>query len=801
MSRQDESAPFQRLPLALLIAFFLVAGVGLNSLSPSLKLVSSAGTAVLIFGWFVFRRRTLPAGALILTAPYGILLAVQAISLLWTPLPRPGLELWLQGFLLFAFFLFVVSTVVSGWSIRLWLEAILLTVAGLCLVELLLAGSWLLRWRSAAGEFSPLPPIGYRASGLLVGHPNVLSGLINLAVPLAILFLWRARSASRRISFAAMLILLAATQYLTSSRTGWISLTTSLLALGTLFLWIDLRGERSLRQLFRRVTSSITPLQWGGLIATTAGLLYAVFWQISRTGHAPISRARFPVWEAAYNIIQEAPVLGSGFGSFPPLFAQQSLNYDVESVPHAHNLLLQLLVDSGLPGVVLVGLFAILLGGAGYTQWCQADLEERRFLAVLFAVGVAVLTHHLADYLFGPPMYTMSVLALVGIFVGSAARNLDRLRDLGDWHMGPWLAGAAVLAVIGIGVLQAGAWDHWEAALAGRANQWRVAEQEACESLLEEPGVAAYAHTCAIARSYAAVQEGDSPPFIGASKQEHVQAADADPYWYLHWANAGVAARAEGDFAAAAKFLDLAIEKAPHSAELILNRGYVEDLRGNQDLAGSYYRLAARREPWIVRSSFIQSSGRRQDAVAGLRLDRYLDGDQPLLWWCYQALRDGHLEVADRMLTAGEQRMRRNARVYAFRAQYYLRTGALRRARSSAAAARFIRPTDPWIEWTWAEVVRALDGDEQAEERIADAVISYVNMSDSQRYYFAAHRRFSLQLDLHPMYVRSQPPEALVQAAAAVLEGSDLGHERRWAFEVFLNQSGYRDFQPREALP
>jgi hypothetical protein len=88
------------------------------------------------------------------------------------------------------------------------------------LVCCLLVVLWFRRWDAAVGSGSP--PIGFRLPGILVGHPNVIAGFLNLLLPLVLVRLVAPRSWWIRILLVFMLALFLITEYFASSRGGWI---------------------------------------------------------------------------------------------------------------------------------------------------------------------------------------------------------------------------------------------------------------------------------------------------------------------------------------------------------------------------------------------------------------------------------------------------------------------------------------------------------------------------------------------------------------------------------------------------
>lgn len=267
-------------------------------------------------------------------------------------------------------------------------------------------------------------------------------------------------------------------------------------------------------------------------------------------------------------------------------------------------------------------------------------------------------------------------------------------------------------------------------------------------------------------------------------------AARADPAWYQHWANTSANFRAHGDYSQAVSAMDRAIDRAPHSAELMLNRGYLEELRGDRAAAASYYRRAARFDPWVTTTAFMQSSEFRQGAVMGLRLGGNLGSGRPLLWRAYKAFEADRLDVALDLLDQTVRANPRLPRAYALRAQIHLRMGELDRAAQYAAVAQFVRGTDPWVMQAVIEVQTGIGDQVQAQVRLTEAIDSLLNQSSSERYFFAAYRRYSFQVDRHPGLIRSDIPAPLAAAAADMLSIGDLPQDAESDARLLLRQAG-----------
>ncbi len=240
------------------------------------------------------------------------------------------------------------------------------------------------------GSLSKLPFIPQAVYSLVptlvsdTANPNVMAGSLVVLFPLVLswlLFGWRSLGWIERIIAAVGLLVLAPMLVLTQSR-------GALMAVGAVLLIFPL-------------------LRWRrGWLATLAALLAAVgvaFWQgVTPLVNLLVSNAtlggldgRLEVWSRAIYMIQDFPFTGVGMGSYGrvadllyPFFL-----YAPGKVEHAHNLLLQVAVDLGIPGLVgwLACWLIVTLAG-----WQVYRSGQRISNGLLTGLGAGVLCSQFA---------------------------------------------------------------------------------------------------------------------------------------------------------------------------------------------------------------------------------------------------------------------------------------------------------------------------------------------------------------------------------------------------------------------
>jgi len=163
-----------------------------------------------------------------------------------------------------------------------------------------------------------------------------------------------------------------------------------------------------------------TKLSWPLVVLGLPMLSIAMVWLLSsgvvsndlmaKSGTVGISRGEFLANGLA--MAKSFAPLGSGIGTFReiyPWFEELSV-VGTTFVNHAHNDLLELVIETGLPGLVVLGFFLRWYGARLSSLWIND--RERNPVAIAAAIGIgAVLIHCLADY----PLRTAAISGLFGL--------------------------------------------------------------------------------------------------------------------------------------------------------------------------------------------------------------------------------------------------------------------------------------------------------------------------------------------------------------------------------------------------
>jgi len=211
----------------------------------------------------------------------------------------------------------------------------------------------------------------------------------------------------------------------------------------------------------------------GGMIVLFVGLLFCA---VGFLGWNPIlerfDRIRDHVgnladqrpiyWQDSRGIIEDFPVLGSGFGTFVHIYPRyQTIDTGPLFVDHAHNDYIELLTDGGLVGGLLVFWFLAALCIAGFRALRRRKNRVSIYLTLgSFAGMVALGLHSFTDFNFYIGANGLYFFFLAGLMAASAhcrSREVDgRWSDLKIWTNVPVrlavvFTGTFLLAALAVG--------------------------------------------------------------------------------------------------------------------------------------------------------------------------------------------------------------------------------------------------------------------------------------------------------------------------------------------------------------
>jgi O-antigen ligase len=168
----------------------------------------------------------------------------------------------------------------------------------------------------------------------------------------------------------------------------------------------------------------------GALAAALAGAAVAVacafaYVHAGGANGAPMDRSvstRMMIYEDCFRWLRDAPLFGTGLGSFTtvyPSYQDQSLR---ALVPHAHSDWLEFLLETGASGGAFALLACMAILSAALRTWRRSKSREMRALiGGALAATAAFAAHSLFEFSFQIPANAAQLSALIGFLVSAPA--------------------------------------------------------------------------------------------------------------------------------------------------------------------------------------------------------------------------------------------------------------------------------------------------------------------------------------------------------------------------------------------
>ena len=255
---------------------------------------------------------------------------------------------------------------------------------------------------------------------------NHYAALLCAVLPLALA--WTIHSAGlggterrlRALLFGAISVLLLLGAALSLSRAGILLAT---LALGSSILLLDFDAARESRRSVVRLMVVI------GAIAVLMIANYALSGLLSRFASSGIDDFRFQIWSITRAAISSVFPFGAGFGTFQPLYLAFDRPEALSGayVNRAHNDWLELVLEAGLPALLLMIAFCVWFARSAWRAWRGHVSEEVRLDVKLVRAAtlslVILLLHSFVDY----PLRTIAGEALFAFLCGLLVAPLCRM--------------------------------------------------------------------------------------------------------------------------------------------------------------------------------------------------------------------------------------------------------------------------------------------------------------------------------------------------------------------------------------
>jgi len=375
-------------------ALIMAAAVAATLVSARLlPLAIGLGLAFLLLRWLVYRRLSLRTP--VDWGTVGLLLMLP-VTLWVTAYPdetRLQVLRLLSG--MFLFYSLVNGLVGAGGTLQaVQMRRLRWAVWALGLVGVGMAAFALVSVRWNEYKLSFIPAGLYNWLPRLVSdtvHPNVMAGALVILIPLLLgwlLFAWGDRARGERMGLLLAVGFMLLVLLLTKSRGAWIGLAAALVVL----VWLRWHWSALVLGLAAAWTVWAASLGWSTLLEVL-------------TAYEALSglEIRLEIWSRGLYMIRDFPFTGVGMGSYGPL-ADRLYPFFLQppgSIPHAHNLFMQVAVDLGIPGLVA---WLVVFTGAATCAWRVWRTGQRQGNPWMWALGagliasqVALLVHGLTD--------------------------------------------------------------------------------------------------------------------------------------------------------------------------------------------------------------------------------------------------------------------------------------------------------------------------------------------------------------------------------------------------------------------
>jgi O-antigen ligase len=173
-----------------------------------------------------------------------------------------------------------------------------------------------------------------------------------------------------------------------------------------------------------------------GAIAVTVifSLQFALYRILDRFGPDTVSDARVAIVRNTISAARAYMPFGSGLGTFVPVYQlfEKPADIGVAYVNHAHNDLLELWLEAGIPGLLLLILYIVWLVRRTIEVWGKGEMDQNRridcgLMRSASIVLVLLLIHSLVDY----PLRTTAMMAVAAFATGLLVAPLEQTERRG----------------------------------------------------------------------------------------------------------------------------------------------------------------------------------------------------------------------------------------------------------------------------------------------------------------------------------------------------------------------------------
>lgn len=241
-----------------------------------------------------------------------------------------------------------------------------------------------------------------RAPGFF-GNPMTFGGYLCVYLPLILVcFLDNSIFVKNRVVAGLLFLLGFAALIINGTRGAWVALAPVFIVL---MLYYGLQNKKLL------AVCLVFLVVAGGVLSTSKNFTYKLNSTIKRTDSS--TRERYAIWEGAYNMFKDHPVLGVGLGQYKDNYQKKYILKKARErkLTHAHNNVMQMLAENGIVGCVgFLSLVFYIIG-----RNCLDFLKRRCPYSLIIASSTfALFVQGLTEYNFGNSAVMKSYWLLLG---------------------------------------------------------------------------------------------------------------------------------------------------------------------------------------------------------------------------------------------------------------------------------------------------------------------------------------------------------------------------------------------------
>lgn len=318
---------------------------------------------------------------------FGLLFVAGTLSLLWAENPHFWVYKWNKWYAGFVMFILALQILQNEKNLD---TVINLSILGGLITAAIGIGQYLFNIQVVPQTSFPSSTFG---NGNMAGQVMVLTGLLPLY------FLAKEKlSTSKTWFYALCMALLFVYAFYTKTRAVWLACLFELFLL-SLFILLD-RKHRSSWLFWNKEKSaaSIVAIVLFFVLINFNQSGFTPFWTVAVTEISSIATSigssaaegehRYLIWTSVGEMIRDNPVIGTGLGSFFHNYNTGYSNIEIMGVQRAHNDVLELAVELGTVGMLL--LLGIIITMC--TLLYQLIMRCEGYKRILFALLTIVVT-------------------------------------------------------------------------------------------------------------------------------------------------------------------------------------------------------------------------------------------------------------------------------------------------------------------------------------------------------------------------------------------------------------------------